>query len=462
MSKNKSGIWSFFSSVRLAIVLLSLIAFFALIGTLVPQREAAAELAGLISPGLFSLLDKMQFFDLYHSVWFFLLMGLLTVNMLICSLDRLPMVWRRFRMRLSSQNDDVFKDCPEENSIRAKADMVQATDAAASLLKKRYRKFARTDEAGHAFLCADKGRFSLFGVYVVHLSILVLIAGVIIGSVFGMEAYVNITEGETVNAVNLRRGSQSLPLPFSVRCDKFTVDLYKSGAPKTFQSDLTFLKDNQIVQQRKLLVNHPIEIEGFRFYQASYGSAPGGKATLALLRADGRRDIINVGAGYAFELPGKEGTFNILRMEENLMKMGPAIKVVVRSKKEEVSFWVFQQIDKIKQTNPDIIQQVAIFNPSLFRPYTFVLLGLEEKYFTGLQVSRDPGTPVVAAAALLLICGLMMVLFSYSRQIWIRIDQKKEGVRICIAGRSYRNKTGLERELQYLIAELKDNLENSK
>jgi cytochrome c biogenesis protein len=87
---------------------------------------------------------------------------------------------------------------------------------------------------------------------------------------------------------------------------------------------------------------------------------------------------------------------------------------------------------------------------------------LEEKYFTGLQVSRDPGTPVVAAAALLLICGLMMVLFSYSRQIWIRIDQKKEGVRICIAGRSYRNKTGLEREFQYLIAELKDNLEKSK
>ena len=75
MSKNKSGIWSFFSSVQLAIVLLSLIAFFALIGTLVPQREAAGELAGRLSPALFSFLQKMQIFDLYHSVWFFLLSG---------------------------------------------------------------------------------------------------------------------------------------------------------------------------------------------------------------------------------------------------------------------------------------------------------------------------------------------------------------------------------------------------
>jgi cytochrome c biogenesis protein len=340
--------------------------------------------------------------------------------------------------------------------------MVQAANAAASLLKKRYRKFIRTNEADQVFLCADKGRFSLFGVYVVHLSFLVLITGAIIGSVFGMEAYVNITEGELVNAVNLRNDNQSLPLPFSLRCDKFTVELYESGAPKTFQSDLTFLKDNQVIRQGKLLVNHPIEHEGFRFYQSSYGVAPGGKATLVLLREGGRRDVINVGAGYTFELPGKEGTFHVLRMEENLMKMGPAIKVVVRSKKEEVSFWVFQQIDKILETNPNIIQQVPIFNPGLFHPYTFTLVGLEEKYYTGLQVTRDPGTPVVAAAALLLICGLMLVLFSYARQVWIRIDQEKEGVRICIAGRSYRNKTGLERELRYLIAELKDNLEKSK
>jgi cytochrome c biogenesis protein len=461
LSKNKSAIRSFFSSVQLTIALIALIALFAVIGTIVPQREAAAELANKMSPGVFSFLQTLQIFDLYHSLWFFLLMGLLTVNLLVCSLDRFPMAWRRFRLRPSPQNEDIFKNLPAENVFSTAMESPQAADIAATLLKKRYLNCQRVNEQKNSFLCAEKGRFAVFGVYIVHLSILVLIAGVIIGAIFGLEGYINITEGETANSFNLRNGKQPLPLPFDVRCDKFILELYDNGAPKTYQSNLTFLRDNSVIYSGKLLVNHPVTVEGFRFYQASYGAAPEGKATLALLRG-GRRDVLNVSQGYQFELPGKEGMFTVLRVEENLMKMGPAIKVAVRSKKEEVTFWVFQHIDKINEMNPGIMAQVPMFNPGLFRPYTFTLLGLEEKYYTGLQVSRDPGTPVLAGAALLLICGLMLVLFSYSRQVWIRIDQEKDQARISIAGRSYKNKAGLERELQHLLAELKDNLENTK
>ncbi len=463
MTKKKSGIWSFFASVQLAIVLLLTIAFFAVIGTVVPQREAAVELAGRLSPAFYSFLQKMQIFDLYHSIWFILLFGLLAINLIICSLDRFPMAWRRFRLRPSVQQKEAFQNLPEENTFKISSDVPKVAGVASDLLKKRYRNFTRVDDADGIFLCASKGRFSHFGVYIVHLSILIFIAGAIIGSVLGIEGSVNINEGETVKAINLRSDIRSLPLPFSVRCDKFIVEFHKNGAPKTFQSDLTFIKDNRIIHSGKLRVNHPIEMEGFRFYQSSYGSAPGGKATLALFRDDGRRDTMNIAQGYVFDLPGKEGTFQVLRVEENLMKMGPAIKVVVRSdKKEEMTFWVFQQIDKIQEMNPDIIAQVPMFNPGLFRPYTFKLLGLEEKYFTGLQVSRDPGAPVVAIAAVLLICGLMMVLFSYARQVWIRIDRQEDQVRISIAGRSYKNKAGLGREVQYLLAELKNNLETSE
>ncbi len=462
MSKNKSAIWSFFSSVQLAIVLLSLIAFFALIGTLVPQREAAGELAGRLSPALFSFLQKMQIFDLYHSVWFFLLSGLLSINIIVCSLDRFPLAWRRFRARPAPQNEEAFKNIPDENKFQSALDLQKAADAAVLLLRKKYRDVARENAKDSVFLCARGGRFSLFGVYLVHLSFLVLIAGAIIGSIFGVEGYVNIMEGEIVNAIQLRNGNPSLPLPFSVRCDKFTVEFYDSGAPKTFQSNLTFLKDNQAVHSGKLLVNHPITFDGFRFYQASYGAAPGGKATLALLRSGGRRDIMNVGEGYAFELPGKEGSFQVLRVEENLMQMGPAIKVAVRSEKETVTFWVFQQLEKIKAMNPDVIRQVPMFNPALFQPYTFTLLGLEEKYYTGLQVNRDPGTHVVGAAAALLIGGLLLVLFSYTRQVWIRIDREGNKVTISVAGSSYKNKAGLEQEVRYLLLQLKENLENAK
>ncbi|MDD4355831.1 MAG: cytochrome c biogenesis protein ResB [Smithellaceae bacterium] len=462
MSKKKSTIWSFFSSVRLAIVLLLIIALIAMIGTLFPQREAAAELAGRIPPGLFSFLQKMQIFDLYHSVWFILLMGLLAVNLLICSLNRFPAAWNRFRSSPIPRDPDAFKDLGEENLFYPESDVKKATDAATHLLKKKYHSFKQADEKGSVYLCAQKGRFAHFGVYMVHLSILGFICGAVIGSVSGIDGSVKILEGETISVIGLRNGGKMMPLPFSVRCDKFTLERYKNGAPRIFQSDLTFIKNDRAVRSVKLLVNHPVVFEGFHFYQASYGSVTGKKATLALLRDGGRRDIVNVSAGYTFDLPGKEGIFKVLRVEDNMMQMGPAIKIAVHSEKEAATFWVFRDIDRIRQVIPDVSERVPVFNPGLFRPYTFSLLEIEKKYYTGLQVNRDPGTPVVAAAAVLLISGLMIIIFSYARQIWIRIDQDDGRVRIGIAGRSIKNKVGLKHEVRYLLAQLKDNLENPK
>jgi len=463
LTPKKSGIWSFFASVQLALVLLSLIAFFALVGTLVPQREEAVAFAERIPPALFSFLQKMQIFDLYHSAWFILLSGLLAVNLIICSLDRFPPAWRRFRMRHEPKNEDIFRDVAEEDTLLADTDVRTAADAALSLLRRKYHAVERADEASSAWLCAQKGRFSLFGVYIVHVSILALIAGAVVGSVFGVEGFVHIPEGETVESFSLRSGGQPLPLPFAVRCDRFTVEFYEGGMPRTFQSDLTFLKNGRAVRSAKLLVNHPVEFEGFRFYQASYGAAPGGKATLALMREGGRRDVMNVAEGYVFDLPGREGTFQVLRVEENLMKMGPAVKVAVTSRRgQEAVFWVFQQIESIKKMSPDIFEQVPLFNPGLFRPYTFSLLGLEEKYYTGLQVNRDPGTPVVAVSALGLIGGLMLILFSYARAVWIRISPSGDQVLLSIAGRSYKNQPGLQKEMRYLLAELKNRLEKRR
>ena len=143
------------------------------------------------------------------------------------------------------------------------------------------------------------------------------------------------------------------------------------------------------------------------------------------------------------------------------MNMGPAIKLSVRSDNRGEVFFVFQHIDQIREMNPGIIEQVPMFNPGLFRPYIFALQGLEEKYFTGLQVRKDPGTPVLAFAAVLLVGGLMLILLTYTRSVWVRLKSKDDGVEVAVAGRSYTNKAGLEKELKYLLAELKDNLERS-
>jgi len=458
----KFRVWSFFSSVRLTIALLAIIVLISIIGTVVPQRDAAALPALQISPGLFSFLQTMQIFDLYHSVWFFLLMGLLSLNLIVCSINRFPQAWRHFRAKSSPENPDVFQDLAEDAIIKTKQDQDVIAGIANIAMKSGFRGYQCHKTTDGLYLYGDKGRFSYFGVYVVHLSILILIAGVIIGSLLGWEGYVNIGEGQTVNKIDLRGKDQTLLLPFAVRCDLFTIEFYENGAPKTYRSDLTFIKNGRIASQGQLLVNAPLSFEGFRFYQSSYGLTSASKASLSLFQNGKKSKEILVGLGETFVLPGKEGKVNVLRVEGNLMNMGPAVKLAIVSARGETVFWVFRHIDKIKEANPGIVQQVPMFNPGLFRPYVFAIDGVVEKYYTGLQVNSDPGLPVVAAAAFLMFIGLMLVFFSSHRQVWLRVDVQAEETRISIAGRSNKNAVGLQRDIKDILARIKKMLESSR
>jgi cytochrome c biogenesis protein len=328
-----------------------------------------------------------------------------------------------------------------------------------SLLGKKYRKISRNEEKADAvIICGEKGRYSRFAVYAVHLSLLFLIVGAVAGAFWGWEGYVNIGEGETADTVDLKGGRGTRKLPFAIRCDKFLVAFYENGAPKTFRSDLTILKDGKTLLQSPLLVNHPISLEGIRIYQASYGSSPDGLASLAFSRDGGEEKTVKVSPGESFPLPGKEGTGQIVRLEENLMKMGPAVKIVVHSGKGEVSFWVFQHIDKIREMNPGVTEQVPMFNPALFKPYAFVLKGIEERHYTGLQVSRDPGAPLVAFAAVLMVTGLIGTFFSSHRRIWIKIQRAGKETRISVAARTNKHHAVLEREVRWLVEQIKISL----
>ncbi len=402
MNKKESRFWSFFASVRLTIFLLAIIVLVAIVGTIVPQREAATQLASQISHGLFYFLQTMQIFDLYHSILFFLLLGLLFLNLIVCSINRFPHAWRQFRFKSATANPDVFREISEDAFIFVGQDEKAVAEIASAAMKSRFRTYSNQKTADGLYLYGEKGRYSYFGVYVVHLSILVLIAGVVIGSLFGIEGYVNIGEGQTISKIDLRNKDQVLLLPFAVRCDRFTIEFYDNGAPKTYRSDLTFLKNDQVAVQGQVLVNHPFSFEGLRFYQASYGLTSDGKASLSIFKNNKKSQDILVGLGETFALPGKEAEVQVLRVEEDLMNMGQAVKLSVASGRGETVFWVFRHIDKIKEMNPGVVEQIPMFNPGLFSPYIFVINDVQKKYYTGLQVSKDPGLPVVVAAALLM------------------------------------------------------------
>jgi cytochrome c biogenesis protein len=92
----KKIILSFLSSLKLTITLLIIIAVASILGTIIPQQYEGGESFRHLGPGLVKVFNSLQLFDMYHSVWFIILMGLLSLNLIVCSLNRLPASWKLF------------------------------------------------------------------------------------------------------------------------------------------------------------------------------------------------------------------------------------------------------------------------------------------------------------------------------------------------------------------------------
>jgi len=175
---------------------------------------------------MFQAFSALNLFDMYHSSWFRIIIGLIALNLIICSLNRLPKTLNLFKAPTRADRSKPFEDLPAERKFSVKGEMDAVGERVANFLKKQYKRVEAKNSPKGNFYYGEKGRYSYFGVYLVHLSVLVILIGGIIGSFFGFEAYVNIAEGDTVDTVALRQRMTSKKLGFSVHCQKFIVEFY--------------------------------------------------------------------------------------------------------------------------------------------------------------------------------------------------------------------------------------------
>jgi cytochrome c biogenesis protein len=452
----KKTIPSVFSSLKLTIALLIIIAIASILGTVIPQQYDGGESLSHLSPGLIKAFKSLQLFDMYHSVWFIILMCLLSLNLIACSLNRFPASWRLFKKTPPLDRSKPFDNLPPNRVLTVSGKPDQVIVRVGDLLQRRYRRVRRKHATNTVFFYAEKGAYSHFGVYLIHASILTVIVGAIIGSLLGFEAFVNIPEGESTKVVNLRRQKGIKKLDFAVRCDGFSIAYYDNGMPKEYRSNLSFLKDSKIIYQSPLLVNHPVMFDGIRFYQASYGTIPGRRAYITVWKGNEAGTIIPVKLKDSFSLKEKDTQVTIERIEEDLMSMGPAVLLSIQSAQGNVRIWVFKQIETMRKGIPRLFQKVPKFNPGLFKPYYFKLNEIENKYYTGLQLSHDPGVSVVAIGSVFIVLGFFITFFSSHKRVWVKLDEQGDRTRILIGTTSNRDPVGLKRETDHLLTHLKN------
>ncbi|MBU2497706.1 MAG: cytochrome c biogenesis protein ResB, partial [Proteobacteria bacterium] len=245
------------------------------------------------------------------------------------------------------------------------------------------------------------------------------------------------------------------------KCEKFTLEFYENGTPKRYQSDVTFIANGEAAQKGVLLVNHPLTFEGITFYQSSYGSIPGSRVLLSLKReGETSHAALPIELRKPYDLPDKSAQFLVADAKSDFMRLGPAVNIVVKPNDGNgIQFWVFQNQEQIQAQLPGIFEKFPRLNASVYKPYTFFLNQIETRYYTGLQVSRDPGVPLVWSGFFLIIIGLFIAFFLSHRGVWIHLSKTKKGVTVKVAGRANKNPVGMEKELDQLTHKLRDRLE---
>jgi cytochrome c biogenesis protein len=460
MNKIIDKIWTTVISVRLSILLFILLIITAMIGTFIPQipqKEQAIAFSEHLDPVIQKIYIRLELFDLFHSVWFRLIMGLLALNLLACSLDRFPKSWKRVRTRPKAVRLQIFEELPVENSFLVRHSRDEAKKILLEGLKKHFKKIIHQESEQGLFIHAEKGRWSYLGVYAVHLSIILILLGALLGSILGFEGFVTLEPGAVSNSIMLRKSDLPLGLGFGVRCDKFVIEFYEDGTPKEYRSEISFMVDHKVMKQKILQVNHPAGFRGVTFYQSSFGTYVGEKALLRISQSGTtREEIVEAEPDKLLPLPGGV-QFKVLEINEDFMHMGPAAQIALQPEgKPEMQFWVFQDLDKvaqIKQNHPGMLD--PLFGPAEAQAYRFIL---EKRYYTALQANHDPGLPLVWTGFLVLILGLLVTFYYSHRQIRVRLAEKDGQTVLSFTAKSNKNHIGMENDLKQFMRQVRDKL----
>ncbi len=442
-AKNSSGdfftsIWDFFASVQLAIFTLCIISFVSIFGTIIPQKEAPDLYIQKFGPNVARFFDLFHLSDIFGSLWFKALLALLSANLIICSIDRFPGVWKQVTADNSATPKKRLTAMKRNVSWSARAPRETVKEQLSKLLAQKGWKTVLRETQDGLMISSQKGAWTRLGVFVVHGSILVILIGAILGAAFGFKGFVSIAEGQATNQIRKNDTGAFMNLGFTVRCDGFNIEYYSNGMPKEYRSDLAILENGKEMVYKAVKVNSPLTYKGITFYQSSYQAYNDFLISITDKETGTKKIFL---APFQKQLEWKEENlrFGVINEETAGEKIN-RIKIWFTDKNGSPSvFWV------------DAGKQIAMDNNG-----KHYLLSAKQLYSTGLQVAKDPGVWWVYIGCGLILSGLFITFFTSHRKIWLLLSEKDQKTLIYMAGSANKNKIGFDKTFYELADNLKD------
>jgi len=410
----------FFGSIRLAIILIIITTIVSLFGVIIPQELARAQYLHKWGPVVGQALLAIGFDHVFSTFWFYTLLILFSCNILVCSSTRL---WRNAKNSLKKSflsGKASFSQFKLSMTFSSHKDGLTAENAIVAYLKRRHWGVKVQHGDSGVQVAARQGLLKDLGSLVFHVSIVILLIGGLVGTRFGYASEKELFKGQIISVPDRS---------FKLRCDWFRVARNDDGSVKEYQSKLSILNSGNVAVAEKVVqVNSPLAFQGIRFYQSSYGESSGTIADVTLklfgpgLPNGNLSDTIPYDSLYQIPKSSISVLVTqflpdfIIDMESHEASTrsdepnNPAVKILLLNGKDTLyDHWAFFKYPEQHEAAEAYKVITDSYTPS---------------YYTGIQIRRNPGEPIIWFGIVFMTLGLLAVFYVPRKNLWILIEPK--------------------------------------
>ncbi|HCY20208.1 MAG: hypothetical protein A2X87_00815 [Deltaproteobacteria bacterium GWC2_42_51] len=472
-------IWNLFGSLKFTLFTLFSLAIVSIIGTVIQQNQPQEFYVREYGTWA-SLILRLGLEDMYHAPWFTVLLICLIINIIVCTIDRFPQKWKATLEGRVDVDVKFIKNLLNNHTLIINEEPQSARERVINILSKRRYRIKESNHAEGLSIYAHKGMIGRFGSDVTHISLLLILLGAIIGSIFGFKDFGAFYEGEVTTIpitdwrINIDRSFYGIPLPLidrqkipsdiQLKLDKFWIDYYETGQTKQYNSILT-LSDGgrEVIKGKQIWVNAPLHYKGITFYQSSYGIAYDRvrEASFSLKDSKTQKTVVEpfmVNWNMPFHIPNINYDIKVVGFVSDFAfdattktiyaksteHNNPAIQVEIYKNGKPISrTWLFYNYADYRTIIPDT-------------NYELVFNGYKGIVYTGLSINSDPATSIVWIGSSLMVVGFLMAFFVFHKRIWVLIRRNSSETAVHFGGMINKNKFTFEKEFLEIVDSMRD------
>ncbi|HKE52519.1 MAG TPA: cytochrome c biogenesis protein ResB [Actinomycetes bacterium] len=496
--------WRQLTSMRVALILLFLLALAAVPGSVIPQtpqNPAAVRDFVAAHPDAAPWLQRLGLFNVFGSIWFAAIYLLLFMSLIGCFVPRSWQHAAALRAQPPATPRNLSR-LPGYRTFRTTAEPVSVVAAAGQALRRaRFRVVAEPGTVR-----AEKGYLRDTGNLLFHLAVLGLLVAFAAGKMYGFRGSALVVEGDgftnTVTQYDTLTPGRMLDpdqlSPFTLKLADFSARYLEAGPqrgqPADFAAVVDFSREpGAPMQTARIRVNHPLELGGVKIFLGAHGYAP----VVTVRDADGaivfhgavpfiRQEPTSLASGGVIKVPdavpeqlGFDGFFlPTAAFDPNLGPIStfPAAlnpRLVLTGWRGDLGLdaGIPQSVYRLDTRK---LTQLRAGSDAAAGPWRTALApgqraklpgGLGSITFDGyrewvnLDIAKDPGRlPALASAALALL-GLLLSLSIRRRRVWVRASADEAGRTVVELGALARTEApGLDGEVDRLAARLRERL----